>query len=357
MDILSYLREANAQHGPSGQECEVSRFFAEKFRHLCGSVEIDPLFNVIAVERGTRKESAQPIKIMLCAHQDEIALMVVEILKDGTLRMGSVGGVDSRILPASTVTIHATGAGRPVRKLQGVIGAKPPHLLAEAERKQNYKREDLFVDTGLPAEKVKELVNVGDLITLCGEAVELLNHRVAGKTMDDRACVGIMLDVAERLQGMYHEADVYFVCSSQEEVGGHGAMVAAHTVHPDLALVLDVTHAMIPQSRPDTSVQLDAPAVTYGPFVQHRLLEQLRDTAKKHHVTLNSEHAEGHTWTDTDEVQIAREGVPCVLLELPLKYMHTTVELVDTSTISECARLAAHFVAEVREGWDKDLWN
>lgn len=367
MDIVAYLREAGAAHGPSGHEREVAQWLAKRFKPLCDSVEIDALYNVIAVKKGTKQATTKkdgaktpkspPIKIMLCAHQDEIALMVSDILKDGTLRMGQVGGVDPRILPASTVTVHANGKGGKAEKLTGVVGAKPPHLLSAAERGQNYKREDLFVDLGFSVDKVRELVNIGDLITLSGEAVSLMNGRVAGKTMDDRACVGALLEAAERLQQMQHEADLYFVCASQEEVGCRGAKVAAHTVQPDMALVLDVTHAPMPQSKPLTTMPLEAPAATYGPFIQHRLHERLVDTAKRHGIQLNTQHAEGSTYTDTDAVQIAREGVPCVLLEMPLKYMHTTVELLDTKVLTECGRLLAHYVAEIREGWEDGLWN
>ncbi|MCL1854485.1 MAG: M28 family peptidase [Clostridia bacterium] len=352
MDIQPYLREAAAKHGPSGYEREISAWLAEKFRPLCDSVDVDPLYNVIAVKKATRGRGKPAV--MLCAHQDEIALIAADILPDGTLRMGQVGGVDPRILPASTVTVHCSGKAGETERLQGVVGAKPPHLLDGDE--QGYKREDLFVDLGLPLEMVRERVHVGDLITLNGETVELMNGRIAGKTMDDRACIGVMLDAAERLQSITHEADVYFVCASQEEVGCRGARTATYTVNPDLAVVLDVSHAPIPQSKPDSTIPFGAPAATYGPFVQHKLLERLKKTASKHGVTLNTEHAEGRTYTDTDSVQVGREGVPCVLIDLPLKYMHTTVELLDMNALSECGRLLAHFVAELDEGWDDGLW-
>ena len=371
MDILTYLQESGAMHGPSGHECEVARWLAQRFEPFCDSVSIDALYNVIAIKKASRKkpketeECAQggqtqppaPPKIMMCAHQDEIALMVSDILEDGTLRMGQVGGVDPRILPAGTVTVHATGKSGKTQKLMGVVGAKPPHLLTETERKRNYKREDLFVDVGLPAEKVRKTIHIGDLITLNGETIPLLNGRAAGKTMDDRACIGVMLDAAERLQGMHHEADIYFVCTSQEEVGCRGARVAAYAVDPDIAIALDVSHANIPQSRPNTTLPLDAPAASYGPFIQHKLLSRLKETAAKHGIKLNTEHAQGATYTDADALQIAREGVPTVLIDLPLKYMHTTVELLDMNALSECGRLVAHFAAEIREGWEVDLWN
>lgn len=359
MNLFNYLEGMAVQHGPSGQEREVASWLRERFEPLCDSVSVDPLYNVIAVKKATRRaaDGSPAPRVMLSAHQDEIALMVSDLLPDGTLRMGQVGGVDPRILPASTVTVHARPEGGAPQKLTGVVGATPPHLLSDADRKRNYQREDLFVDLGLPAERVRSLVRIGDLITLNGPATKLLNDRAASKTMDDRACVGCLLEAAERLQTMSHFCDVYFVCSSQEEVGSRGAAVAAYTVNPDLAVVLDVTHAAIPQSRPDTAVPLDAPAATYGPYIQHKLLERLKGTAKAHGVKLNTEHAARATATDTDEIQIARAGVPCVLIDLPLKYMHTTVELLDMNVMRECGRLLAHFLSDLDEGWDKDLWS
>ena len=355
MDIFNYLEGMATQLGPSGHEGPVSQWLADWFRPLVDSVEIDPLYNVIACKKATMATpdgSAAP-KVLLCAHQDEIALMVSDILPDGTLRMGQVGGVDPRILPAGVVNVHASLSGE---VLTGVVGAVPPHLLSDADRRSNYKREDLFVDLGLAADKVKEKVAIGDLITLTGPATKLLNERCAAKTMDDRACVGVLLEAAERLQRMQHMCDIYFVATSQEEVGCKGAAVAAYTVDPDLAVVLDVSHATIPASRPDTTVPLDAPAVTYGPFIQHKLLEKLKKTAANNHIKLNHEHATSWTGTDTDDVQVARAGIPCVLIDLPLKYMHTAVETISLDTLEESARLLAHFVSELDASWEDDLW-
>ncbi|MEG2253391.1 MAG: M42 family peptidase, partial [Clostridia bacterium] len=242
MDIFSYLEGMTTQLGPSGQEREVSAWLRERFAPLCDSVTTDALYNVIALKKATlpMPDGSPAPRVMLSAHQDEIALMVADILPDGTLRMGQVGGVDPRILPASTVTVHGRDAmGQPVHLL-GVVGATPPHLLASADRENNYKREDLFIDLGMQAEKVRAQVHIGDLVTLIGPATRLLNERAAAKTMDDRACVGVLLEAAERLKRMSHLCDVYFVCSSQEEVGSKGAATAAYTIDPDLAVVLDV---------------------------------------------------------------------------------------------------------------------
>lgn len=359
MDILSYLQEASGQFGPSGQEKPVAEWLAARFAPLCDRVTIDPLFNVLATQAPTAPTAggSRAPRILLCAHMDEIALMVTDILKDGSLRMGNVGGVDPRILPAALVTVHASGQGGDTHPLTGVVGAKAPHLLTEEESKKNYLREDLYVDVGLPPADVMRQVRVGDLITLAGPTVGLLNDRAAGKTMDDRACIGVMLEAAQQLLRLRHAAEITFACTTQEEVGARGAKVAAHTHAPDLAIVLDVTHAPIPASRPDTTVPLEAPAAAYGPYLHHKLLARLQKTAAANGIKLNLEALPRSTGTDTDEVQLAREGVPCVLVDLPLKYMHTTVELVDMNVLRECGRLVALFAAGIDEGWDEALWN
>ena len=344
MDVRKILSEVAAIAGPSGQELQVAEYFAEQFRPLVDEVRIDNMFNVIAHKKGTGP------RVMLCAHMDEIGLMVSDIEEDGSIRLGSVGGVDPRILPASRVWVH----GR--EKLFGMVGAKSPHLTPMKEREKNYKREDLYVDVGLPAEKVRELVRPGDIVTFNTPSTELLNNQWASKTMDDRACVTMQLVCAEKLSRMVCDADVYFVGTTQEEVGCMGAKTAAFALEPDLAIALDVDHATIPGSRPDTTVDLDALNVTVGPFIQPKLCKRLTDCAAAHHVKLSTSVAGRFTYTDADEVILSRAGVPTVLLSLPLKYMHTSVETIDLGVLEEGGRLMANFVSELDAGWEEDLW-
>lgn len=344
MDVQKVLSEAAGKLGPSGQEMQIAEYFAEKFRPFVDEVTVDKMFNVIAHKKGTGP------KVMLCAHMDEIGMMVVGIEDDGSIRLGNVGGVDPRILPACRVWVHGK------EKLFGTIGALPPHLLTAADRQKNYNSKDLFVDVGLPGDKVKELVHIGDLVTFNVPATELLNGQFASKTMDDRACVTILLLAAERLQRMACDADVYFVGTTQEEVGSRGALTAAFAIDPDLAIALDVDHATIPGSRPDTTVALDSLSATLGPFIQPKLVQRLIDCAKDHHVKLQTTVSERATYTDADEVNISRAGVPTILLSLPLKYMHTTVETIDLNALTEGGRMIAHFLSELDAGWEDDLW-
>ena len=344
MDIQKVLSEAAAVCGPSGQEMRMAEHFAALFRPLVDEVTVDAMFNVIAHRKGTGP------RVMLCAHMDEIGLMVTKIEDDGSLRLGMVGGVDPRILPASRVWVH----GR--EKLFGTIGALPPHLMSQADRERNYQMKELHVDVGLPADKVRELVQVGDLVTLDPTSKALLNGQLSGKTMDDRACVAMMLMTAEKLQRMVCDADVYFVATPQEEVGSQGAMTAAFRLEPDLGIALDVQFAYQPGVSRDDTVPLDTLTVCLGPYLQPKLTRRFTDCAKAHNVPLTTVISNRSTWTDADEMGLARAGVPCVLLSPPVKYMHTSVETIDTHTLEEGSRLLASFLSELEPGWEVDLW-
>lgn len=351
MDVKKILADATATLGVSGHEAEVAAYFAEQFRPLVDEVKVDAMYSVIAHKKPTGTNPEKAPKVMLCAHLDEIALMVTKIEDDGCVRFGSVGGVDPRILPGSRVWVHGRNG-----KLFGTIGALPPHLMSADDRANNYKMDKLHVDLGMSAEKVREQVRIGDLITFNTPFTELANGQVAAKSLDDRACVAILLRAAERLQKMVCDADVYFVCSAQEEVGGKGAMTAAFGVEPDCAVVLDVDFALTPGCGPDVASPLDAMVVTHGPFVQPKLNKRLMDCAKAHNVKLSQNVAGRSTGTDADEIGVSRAGVPVVLLSLPEKYMHTSVETISLDTLEEGARLLAHFVSELDAGWEEDLW-
>lgn len=345
MDIKKILSESTSTLGVSGQEECVAAYFADQFRPYVDEVTVDSMFNVIAHRQGTGP------RVMLCAHLDEIALMVTHIEDDGSVRFSNVGGVDPRILPGSRVWVHGRSG-----KLFGTIGALPPHLMSAEDRANNYKMDNLHIDLGMSAERVKEQVRVGDPVTFNAALTELGNGQVTCKSLDDRSCIAIMLRAAERLQRMKCDADVYFVCSGQEEVGGRGARTSAFAVAPDLAVVLDVDFALTPGCGPDVAQPLDAPVVTHGPFIQPKLNQRLIDCAKAHHVKISQNVAARSTGTDADDINNTRGGVPTVMISLPLKYMHTSVETISLDTLEEAARLLAHFVSELDASWEDDLW-
>lgn len=343
MELEQFLREVIAQPGLTGHEGPVARLIADKFRPLCDEVYITSTNSVIA-----RKKGNGP-KVMFAAHLDEIGLMVTKVEKDGSLRMGSVGGVDPRILPGMRVMVLGK------ETLLGVVGAKAPHLLTEKEREQNYQRDDLYVDLGLPADKVQSLVQIGDLIQLENRFVELKNRRYATKTADDRACVAILYRAMQLLANMRHEADLYFVATCQEEIGSWGAKMAGFEVDPDFGVALDVCHAATPDATQFTH-EVTSLVASMGPYIHPVLRQKLSDVAKEQNIVLQTAVVPRSTSTDADDLGVVRGGVPTILLELPLKYMHTTVELFDMHALQEGGRLLANFAAAVQPGWEDELW-
>lgn len=344
MQIEEFLQQITAIRGLSGDEGQVAAFVAEQFAPLCDEVRIDALNNVIAHKKGDGP------RVMFCAHLDEIGLMAVNIEDDGSIRLGNVGGVDPRILPGQRVTVFGK------ETLPGVIGAKAPHLLSEEERKKNYLREDLYVDVGLSGDQVRELVHIGDQIQLAHRYTQLANGRAAVKTCDDRACVAIMYRALQLLQNMKHEADLYFVASAQEEVGSRGAGTSAFALDPDFAVALDVCHGDTPGAPQGSTHKLDSLVASMGPYLHPVVRGKLVDIAKEQNIALQTAVVPRYTSTDADEIGVSRSGVPTVLLELPLKYMHTTVETLDLNTLKEGGRLLAHFAANVTRAWEDELW-
>lgn len=345
MEFYDFMKQASSLPGEPGYEAGVNGFFAECFRPLADEVWTDTLENMIA-----RRGDKGP-KIMISAHQDEVGLLVTRIEDDGCLRFTRNGGVDPRIMPGAEVIVRAKGGD-----LFGVVGAKPPHLLSAADRKKALMFDDLYIDVGYPVDQVKRLVRVGDMVTLKMEPVRLMNDVVAGKTMDDRASVYAMLETARTLSRMNTEAQVYYVASSQEEVGSKGAMTAAWSIHPDLAIAIDVTFGKDPGAGKWETFPLDKVVLAVGPNIHPMLGKKLQDVAKKYHIAFAQEVTNGPTGTDASEIQVTRGGIPCVLVSIPLKYMHTTVETIKTGTVTEAGRLMAMFIDEISREWEDLKW-
>ncbi|HYO89671.1 MAG TPA: hypothetical protein VER79_13560 [Candidatus Limnocylindrales bacterium] len=339
-DVKAHLRALVEAHGPPGHEDSVRALLREAWAPLTDTLEQDRLGSLIGIKRATHPVDP-PRRIMLAAHMDEIALMVSGIL-DGFLLVQRVGGIDARVMPAQPVLVH----GR--RPLPGVVATMPPHLLTALARSKYTPAGELLIDVGLPPEEVDALVRVGDLVTLDVPMLDLLGSRVAGKAMDDRACVAAVTACLYALQGMYHAWDVYAVATVQEERGLHGATTSAYATAPDIAIALDVTFAPQPGVDSDASCDLGGgPGIGIGPNFHPKLLEKIRATAALHEIKLQDDVLPGNSGTDAWAIQVALEGVPTALLEVPIRSMHSPVETADMRDIERAGRLLAHFIAEL----------
>ncbi|MDD2647277.1 MAG: M20/M25/M40 family metallo-hydrolase [Eubacteriales bacterium] len=348
MDIEKFLREITAISGLSGREKLVAEYARESFLPYTDEAEIDDMYNMVVVHRGAEGGA----RIMICAHMDEIGMVVSKIEDDGSLRIWKSGGVDPRVLPASRVIVKGENGS-----LLGVVGAKAPHLLTPDEQKRNYSLDELYVDVGLDKESAEKQIRIGAEVTFEPILTKLGNGCLASKTMDDRACVGMMLECAEILSKRKTWANVYFTASSQEEVGSKGAETAAFRLNPDLAIAIDVTHGPVNGAPPDSTYPLNKLCLTKAPLIQKKLYERIIETADKLHIGVSRGVSGGDTYTDSDNIQFARDGIPTALIELPLKYMHTSVETLSLSTLHDGARLLAEFCSAIEAGWEEELWS
>lgn len=341
MDVAAFLEEVCALPGHSGMEGTVAARIMEEFSKYCDDVKIDKLGNVRGV-MGSEGPS-----VLVCAHMDEIGMIVTAIEDNGFLRFWQIGGIDPRILPGSEVTV----CGR--ENLYGLIGIKPPHLTNGAHKAASFN--DLAIDTGLPKEEVEKLVRVGDPVAFRVPMTKLMNNRIAYKTFDDRACVASMIVAMQELSRVKLHCRVEFCATVQEEVGSRGAKVAAYDVNPDLAVAFDVCHATTPGTDPWDTMPIEKVGLGMGPTIHPAMLKRFKDTAAALHVDVQIDPSNGITSTDADNIMASRMGIPTALLSIPLSYMHTMVETISLKTCEETGRLLAGFLKGVDEGWEEWL--
>jgi len=349
VDITEFLQKISTTPGVSGYEDRVAEIVVEEFKKNSHQVRRDALGNVIALKKGLNS-GPDSLKIMLAAHMDEIGLMVSKVEEGGFLRISPVGGIDPRSLLNQEVLVHGK------KDLPGVIGAKSPHILEPDEMEKGVKMDKLYIDLGLSEAQVKEVVSVGDIITIRREFVRLGGQMAAGKALDDRAGVAVVLQCLQELQGLKHDADVYAVATVQEEVGVRGAIVSAYGVAPDMGIAIDVCHGDmpgVPEYR--TSFLGKGTVITTGPNIHPVIYKKLVELAEEYRIPYQKDAAPGPTGTDAWALQISREGIATGLVSIPLRYMHTSVELLSMEDIKHSARLLARFIAAQKQDGLKEL--
>ncbi|NLG37669.1 MAG: M42 family metallopeptidase [Clostridiales bacterium] len=331
--------------GATGWEREVSALAASQFRRYTDDVWTDSFFNTCA-RMGTKGR----LRALVVSHIDQVALMVTHIHDDGFLGFTRIGGVDPRILPAQEVLVHGT------EPLFGVIGAKPPHVLTPDERKKTIPIEDMFIDIGFDAAQARSRVRVGDIVTFNSPIREMAGgEALCGAALDDRAGVAVMCEAMERLRDVQLYPEVVFVAGTREETGASGIEGLAYREGFDLAVVMDVTHAETPDTPPFRAYPIDRLCITVGPRPSRALSDRLQSVAREEGVPFTISVSGRWTGTDGDSLQTVRDGLPFCIIEFPLRYMHTTVELLRWDVLSEAGRLLAAFLRSIGEGWEEWL--
>ena len=335
--IERFLKEICEAPGVSGYEQPVAQLIKAGMRDYADEVREDRLGNLIFLE-GTGENRP---RILLAAHMDEIGFMITKIEENGFLRFAPVGGIDPRTIVGQEVLIYAK------ERLHGVIGAKPPHVTSDEERNKAYELEKCLLMWRCRRNGSENWSLLGTFI-IKREVIKLAGSTVSGKAMDDRAGVAVLLVCLQELARLQHCADVYAVATVQEEVGVRGATTATYGIVPDIGVAVDVTHGDMPGVPEHETCRLGkGPGITIGPNIHPTLGEELIRVAKEYNIPYQLETAARPTGTDARAIQVSRGGIPAGLVSIPLRYMHTSVELLDLADVKMSGRLLAYFVAAV----------
>ncbi len=273
--------------------------------------------------------------VMLEAHIDEVGFIVTHVFDDGFIKLAKVGGNDQRILPATQITIHGK------EEISAVFVSTPPHLAKGGEAPS---LDDTYADTGL--KNVADLIKPGDFATYKKEFSCLYGNKVTAKSLDDRAAVACLIEVAKRLCGKELPVNVIFCLSEQEELGTRGAITAAYSVNADEAVAVDVSFGDCPDLSPTKSGTLGGGAmIGISPVLNRKISGKLTLIVKENNIPHQFEVMGGATGTDADVISVSKGGIPCGLVSIPLRNMHTPAEVVDLTDLdSVCDILEAYIL-------------
>ncbi len=352
MELTPFLKSLLSTSGLSAYETPAARLIETAWTPLVDKIQYSKIGSLEALKTGTTPNAP---KIMLAAHMDAIGMMVTQV-KDGFLRVTGVGGVDARVLPGTPVTVHATGGKK--EELPGIVVQPSARLLPESLGDGPIPMEHLLIETGLPPKEVAAKVQIGDLVSYATEPTELAGDVLAGHTLDNRASVAVVTVALQELQKKSHTWDVWAVATVQEEVSLGGAFTSAEGLRPDLAVAIDVTFAKGPGASDWGTFTLGkGPTLGFGPNLHPFLFKKFEQLAKELEIPYQTEVIPRHSGTDAYAMQVSAEGIPSMVIGIPLRYMHTPVEVVALKDIQRAGRLLAEFIAALEADFvEKIVW-
>jgi tetrahedral aminopeptidase len=338
MDISNFLKQLISSPGLSGYETPVRQIIEETWKPLTDELSISRIGSLHGFKRGS--QTGDPRKsILIATHMDAIGMMVTRIV-DGFLYVTEIGGIDARVLPGQPVTVFGRA------ELPAVVVSPPNFLLPPNAQNGVVPLEKMMIDTGLPARKVSQLVRPGDLVAFAQPPLELGSDILAGHSLDNRASVAALTHCLEGLQTRRHAWDVWAVATVQEEETLGGAATSAHDLRPDLAIAIDVTFGKEPNSPSHKTLDLNkGPVLGWGPNIHPGIHKALKQAADRLEMSTQFEIHTRHSGTDAHMLQVAAEGIPTMVVSIPLRYMHTPVEVIHLKDVTRVGRLLAEFIA------------
>jgi len=334
--MIETLKALCALPGVSSFEDEVRGAIRQRVTHFADQIQVDALGNLIVFKRGSKSTGN---KLMLCAHMDEVGLIIKAVTEDGYLKFGCVGGIDRRVLLGKQVAVGE-------KKVPGIIGLKAIHLTTPEERKRVPKLEEYYIDIGAKdRQEALTQVSLGDYGVFVSDVVEFGNGMLKAKAIDDRVGCAVMVKLLEEPLPM----DCTFVFTVQEEVGIRGAFGAAFSITPEVALILEgTTAADIPSLEPGRQVCWPGrgPVLSWmdgGSIYDRALFEQLRKLAQDHGLPWQMKHylAGG---TEAQAIQRTKSGVRVAGISSAVRYLHTPSSVCSLSDVEHMLTLARLFV-------------
>lgn len=338
--LLQYI----SQSGVSGHEEPIRSVVRDSWAPLTDRFEVSPLGNLYGIKQGEAKSTDTPRRrIALAVHMDGIGLVIERIVGE-QLYFAGIGGFDPRILPGQEVIIHAESGPVP-----GVIVQLAPHLLSEPYTDEPVPMKDLVIDTGLGVNGVRERIRPGDVVSYGNLPFTMGSDCVAGHSLDNRASVAAVTHCLTELQRLRHEFDVIAVGTVQEEVAHYAGTVIAD-MKPDIAIVIDVTFASGPGADDHRTHALGSgPSIGIGANIHPKLAERLVELAKEIDLPYTIDPLPNMSGTDAVSIQNALDGVLTAVVSIPLRYMHTPVEVITMKDIARTGRLLAEFISRLNE--------
>ena len=347
---LNFLRTLVNTPSPVGHEVRGQRVWLDYAGKFADETFSDAYGNCVAV----LNKGGAP-RLMLAAHADEIAMSVNYINDDGFIYVRKMGGVNAAITKAQRVIIHSSRGDR--SGVKGVVGNVAPHLMKEEKEQKMPQMHDLFIDIGVSSRKdAEELVRIGDPVTLADEFDLLRNDLAVARAFDNRIGTFAVAEALRLLKGSKAKlhAEVCAVSNVQEEVGLLGARQIAYSLKPDVALVVDVTHAtdyptVNKLQHGDVKIG-KGPTITHGGCNHPDVVTRIESVAKTKKIPLQHEAMSNTSGTDTDAIFWTRGGIASALISLPNRYMHSPVEVVSLKDLEMIPELLAAFAASLKEG-------
>lgn len=343
---FAFLKELVETPSPSGFEQPAQRICRREMGMVTDRLHTDVMGNVIARLAGP--EGAP--RVMLAGHCDEIGFMVRYIDDNGFLYFAPIGGIDAHLVPGQRVKVH--GAGGPIL---GVVGKKPIHLMEAKDRETVVKLNQQFIDIGCAsAEEAKKLVSVGDPATFAVGVERLQGELVASRAFDDKMGAFIVCQVLKEVKRRGSvPVDLHGVTTVQEEVGLRGATTSAYGVNPDVGIAIDVGFATdfpgIEKKDIGEFVVGQGPIISRGANINPALFDLLLATAREEEIPYQLMGAPRGTGTDANVIQLNRAGVAAALIQVPLRYMHSPVEVLSLADIDYTIRLLVALMPRLAE--------